>query len=304
MTSPTLLTTRDVADLLRVHPKHVYRLLKRGLPAVRVGDEWRYEREAVLHWAAQASRQAAQPVAVVAAAAVAAEPAAPAQSPSPALVAGPAPPLLAANGDRAVELVLEALRDAGGPLLGLVLDDHAGSARLLASGQVLVAGQHGGNETPPGAKWARLHLMTREVGLCARARLHKLDASIAGRRIASRPPTAGVRRRLDAALTKAGADLSSVYRNAVELESHRAVVLAVGAGRADVGLTTHAWAASAGLQFRALGSESYELVVQAASLGDARIIALAELLQSGRLRKRLRDGFGYGVNKTGELRVG
>ncbi len=33
------LTTREVAELLRVHPKHVYRLRKRGLPAHRVGDE-------------------------------------------------------------------------------------------------------------------------------------------------------------------------------------------------------------------------------------------------------------------------
>ena len=42
-----LLTTRDVAALLKVHPKHVYRLLKRGLPAHRVGDEWRFDEDEV-----------------------------------------------------------------------------------------------------------------------------------------------------------------------------------------------------------------------------------------------------------------
>src|SRR4051794_27145097 len=43
-----LLTTEEVASLLRVHPKHVYRLLKKGLPARRVGSEWRFERGEVL----------------------------------------------------------------------------------------------------------------------------------------------------------------------------------------------------------------------------------------------------------------
>ena len=34
--SDLLLTTDEVAEVLRVHPKHVYRLLKKGLPARRV----------------------------------------------------------------------------------------------------------------------------------------------------------------------------------------------------------------------------------------------------------------------------
>lgn len=45
-----LLRTEEVAALLRVHPKHVYRLLKKGLPARRVGGEWRFSREEVLAW--------------------------------------------------------------------------------------------------------------------------------------------------------------------------------------------------------------------------------------------------------------
>jgi excisionase family DNA binding protein len=46
-----LLTTKDVAALLRVHPKHVYRLMRGGLPAHRVGGEWRYVTSEVLQWA-------------------------------------------------------------------------------------------------------------------------------------------------------------------------------------------------------------------------------------------------------------
>jgi putative molybdopterin biosynthesis protein len=301
MALPTLLTTKDVAALLRVHPKQVYRLLERGLPAVRVGDEWRFERDEVLRWATLGDpRRRDAPAApdIPATHASAAAVSAAGSSSQP-------PPLLAANGDCAIELVLGELRRDGGPLLGFVLDDHAGAASLLGAGRVLVAGQHGGAAAPSGMKWARFHLMTREVGLCARSRSRqRLENALVGRRFASRPQTAGVRRRLDAVLKGRGTDLSSAYQNAIELDSHRAVVLAVCSGQADIGLTTHAWARVAGIAFQPLDSEAYELVVNAEQLGDPRLIALAELLQSGRLRKRLRDGFGYGVSKTGELRVG
>jgi putative molybdopterin biosynthesis protein len=47
------LTTNEVAAVLRVHPKHVYRLLRQGLPARRVGGQWRFSTDEVLAWAAQ-----------------------------------------------------------------------------------------------------------------------------------------------------------------------------------------------------------------------------------------------------------
>jgi excisionase family DNA binding protein len=45
------LTTGEVAALLRVHPKHVYRLLQQGMPARRVGGQWRFSRAAIERWA-------------------------------------------------------------------------------------------------------------------------------------------------------------------------------------------------------------------------------------------------------------
>lgn len=46
-----LLTSREVASLLRVHPKHLYRLLRRGLPGRRLGGgHWRFCRNEVLAW--------------------------------------------------------------------------------------------------------------------------------------------------------------------------------------------------------------------------------------------------------------
>jgi excisionase family DNA binding protein len=46
-----LLTSTECAALLRVHPKHLYRLLRRGLPGHRVGGgHWRFDRDEVLAW--------------------------------------------------------------------------------------------------------------------------------------------------------------------------------------------------------------------------------------------------------------
>lgn len=46
---PRLLTIREVADLLRVHARTAYRLVKDGvIPAIRVGTQWRVT-EVALH---------------------------------------------------------------------------------------------------------------------------------------------------------------------------------------------------------------------------------------------------------------
>jgi excisionase family DNA binding protein len=45
------LTTAEVAEMLRVHPSTIYRLLKRGeLPGFRIGDCWRISMETLEMW--------------------------------------------------------------------------------------------------------------------------------------------------------------------------------------------------------------------------------------------------------------
>jgi molybdate-binding protein len=129
-------------------------------------------------------------------------------------------------------------------------------------------------------------------------------SGVVGKRLASRPATAGIRRALDHALDGAGVEAVGAYRNATEYASHRDVVLAVAAGKADVGLTTLAWARAANLRFVTLGREAYELAIPVHWLGDPRVVGLCEAAQSLKLRKRLRDVFGYDVKQTGSLRIG
>lgn len=47
----TVMTVREVAELLRVHPATVYRLVRRGvLPGFKFGGNWRVNKEALDVW--------------------------------------------------------------------------------------------------------------------------------------------------------------------------------------------------------------------------------------------------------------
>jgi len=281
-----LLTTKQAAMLLNVHPKHVYRLMKQGLPAARVGAEWRFERDTILRWARSARRSSSS------------------GSASPAEVT---PPLIAANGDVVIDELLGWLQRRAQTLLGFVLADHSTGSALLGAGRVLFAGSHEDWPQPSAVRFksARLHLATREIGLAYRSRkaIGTL-ADLGARRLASRPATAGVRRLLDTALERAGIAPQDVFLRARDYASHREVVMAVAAGQADVGLTTQAWATALGLAFQPLGSEAYGLSVRADLLGDPRVVRVCELTQTAEFRQRLREQYGYGTDRTGELRIG
>ena len=251
-----LLRTDEVAELLRVHPKHVYRLLKKGLPARRVGGEWRFSRRDVLAWSG-----AGEPTAELGV-----EPKA----------AGAPPSVVAANGDVVVVTLLRIAARQGPPIIGFVQADMTLGAGLLETGAVLATGAHaGGFPTHVGAeRVARVHLVTREIGLVGKAGRAPLLRDVTRLKLASRPPSAGVRHHLDAALRASRLDPEKVHRKAILLESHLDVVCAVAAGRADVGLASRAWGERAGLSFTLLAKEPYGLIVRARDLGDPRVVRL------------------------------
>jgi putative molybdopterin biosynthesis protein len=284
-----LLTTKEVATLLRVHPKHVYRLLKRGLPARRVGDEWRFDEAEALRWTRRAPRDSAP-------------------EPEPAAAVSlliTAPPLLAGNGDLALEALLDELRDEAAPLLGHVQADHETGLALLRRGAVLAAGCHGDAAPAEGDKLVLLHLAARELGLAfERGRRVRRVSAVMGRRLASRPRTAGIRARLDEALRREGIDPAEAHAKAKLYPSHRDAVMAVVRGDADLALASRAWAVRAGLGFFVIATEGYGLALRAEALGDPRIVALGERAQCAGFRRRLEGDFGYDARCAGEIRFG
>jgi excisionase family DNA binding protein len=284
-----LLTSGELARLLRVHPKHVYRLLARGLPAKRAGGKWLFERDEVLAWA----QRRAEP--------------APGRSAVGEAVAPSVnhPPLLAANGDLVIELLLAEARQRGrGPLVGFVQADRASGLKLLADEQVIAAGCHGHAIDLEGTSLVWLHLVDREVGLVTRARRRAAVSELGRLRLASRPPTAGVREHIDAALREHGLSPRRVHQRALLLGSHREVVFAVARGDADVGLASRAWADRLSLPFTPLTVEPYGLTIRARDLGAPLVAHLCAIAQERGFRSRLGTIAGYSVTRTGDIRFG
>lgn len=66
--TPGFLTTAEVLGYLRINPRTIYRLIRRGeLPAVRVGHQWRFRRSDLEAWL-DAHQQAGSPTTLTAAA--------------------------------------------------------------------------------------------------------------------------------------------------------------------------------------------------------------------------------------------
>jgi excisionase family DNA binding protein len=268
-----LLKTAEVAELLRVHPKHVYRLLDQGLPGRRVGGEWRFVREEVLAWSAARGGASA-----------------PSSRGAPPAGGAVVPPLLGANGDLVIEVLLAQIVAQKRPLVGFVQADRGTALAQLGARTLLLAGFHG--ERPPAhleaARLARIHLVERAVGLAHRADLRVEGvADVRRLRIATRPATAGVRGHFDRALAEASLSPDALRARTTTFDSHREAVCAVVRGDADVALTTAAWAGRVGLPFLTLARESYDLLLFAEALGEPHVVGLCEVAQSKAFRGAL-----------------
>lgn len=281
--APGMLKSVEVAALLNVHPKHVYRLLRRGLPGRRVGGDWRFDRDEVLRWAGATAPTPATSAATATATSV--------------------PALLAANGDVVVELLLAQLNEAP-PLLGFVRADRDRALALLAADEVLLAGSHGRAfpRTVAEVRLARIHLVQREVGLVAPAGKQAPPLSRLGRlRFGYRPQSAAVVVHFEQAAQAEGLDPQRLLARATLLASHREVVFAVQRGDVDVGLATRAWAESLGLAFRPLAVESYGLLVRATELAREQVVRLCEVAQDRQFLARVSAIPGYDVTGCGAI---
>ena len=246
-----LLTTREVADLLRIKERKIYDLVANGeIPHVRVTGKLLFPRPLLDAWLVRHSANVE---------------AAPAQRQRPDILTGSHDPLLD-----------WALRESGSGLATFCDGSLDGLSRL-ARGEAVAAGIHLLEEAGTAA-WNRDHVeralgaqpvvliewARREQGLILPpgnpARLQR-PRDLAGRRLIPRQQEAGSFLLLRHLLEADGLSLDDTLLVAPPARSEADVALAVADGKAEAGLGLAAMAAQFRLDFVPLVRERFDLVI-------------------------------------------
>jgi excisionase family DNA binding protein len=291
---PDLMTTKEVADYLRIKERKVYDLVRTGeIPCSRVTGKWLFPKALIDLWVARSTEL---PDGLPAVGAV---------GPAPLVVAGSHDPLLEwALRESGSDLALH----PGGSLDGL---------RRLAAGEAMVAGTHAPDDD--GGYHGRLAARAlegrpivvlawawRRQGLVvAKGNPNELksvaDLAHDGVRVALRQEEAGSQLLLLRMLDAAGLDRDAL--NAVDgpARSESDVARAILEGRADAGLAIEAAARGAGLDFVPLHRERYDLVVMRRDYFEPPVQALLAFAQSKAFKTRAKDLGGYEIGELGQI---
>jgi putative molybdopterin biosynthesis protein len=199
-----------------------------------------------------------------------------------------------------------------------ILGLRAGNARWLQAGtgnavemflghQIHLAGVHSLTERDQrrvrGA--VLIHLATWPLGLAVRRGNPLGVRSVAdlGRpevRLINRERGASARLLLERLLAEVGLQHRQVRGFAEEVRSHAAVAQAVALGAADTGLTTQAAAGAAGLEFRQLSEESFDLLVDSGDAERPEVLTLLATARSEEFRRDVGSLPGYGTARSGQ----
>jgi len=292
---PELMTTKEVADYLRIKERKVYDLVRTGdIPCSRVTGKWLFPKALIDLWVGRSTEL-------------------PEGLPSVAEAGAPAPCVVAGSHDPLLEW---ALRESGSDLAlhpGGSLD----GLRRLAAGEAMVAGTHapdddGGYRGQLAARALEgrpivvLAWAWRQQGLVvAKGNPHRLEtvADLArdGIRVAMRQEEAGSQLLLLRMLDAAGLDRDAL--NAIEgpARSESDVARAILEERADAGLAIEAAARGAGLDFVPLHRERYDLVVMRRDYFEPPMQALLAFAHAKAFQARARDLGGYDLGDLGQI---
>lgn len=287
--APVLLTTAELARLLRVTERTVYDLAARGqVPATRVTGKLLFPRQQVLDWIASQTQQPPG--------------------------AAPAPPVYAGSNDPLLEW---ALGQSGAGLAILANGSLPGVQAVLES-RALLAGCHvrdgadGGWNPPgllgesPGTGWVAIHWARRTQGLLVPADnplavTGLVDAFDRGLSIALRAAGSGSRVLLESLLRSAGRDpgqLSTALRTA---STHADVAAMVDAGEADCGLALQAVSGRLGF-LPLVADESFDLVMRQQHYFQPPVQVLLRFAGSTVFQRRAAFLGGYDLSAHGAVR--
>ena len=282
------MTTREIAELLRVKERQVYDLAAKGqLPVRRVTGKLLFPRaeiEAQLH-AGEAER-------------------APEAAPSrPAVMAGGHDPLL--------EWALRESRSG----IAAFLDGAFDGLERAAAGQCIAAGLHipEGDEWNLGVvaerfgrePWVLLAWARRSRGLVLRRDVARRPNSLRearGLRFLPRQAEAGSERVLDLLLAREGLERADLHLAERPERSETDLALAIAQGRAEVGLGIAAAARQHNLDFVPLIEERFDLLVWRRAYFEPPFQKFISFCRSADFHERARALGGYDVGDIGAVR--
>lgn len=282
---PDYLTTRELADLLRIGERKVYDLAASGeVPCVRALGKLLFPRAEITAWLA-ASRSGPQ----------VAEP--------------PLPPIIAGSHDPLLDW---ALRESGSGLASFYDGSYDGLERLAARG-AQAAGLHI-RET---AGWNRaalrallgeapvvlVEIARRQRGLLLRPGLTGIAgiADLRGRRVVLRQDSAASQRAFEAALDAAGLDSGDIRPLPARARTEEELAAALHDGKAEAGYGLGALAGLYGLGFVALGSERFDLAIWRRAWFDPPMQKLMRFLTSDACAARAGELSGYDLSGLGTV---
>ncbi len=299
-----MLTTREVAEYLGIHEKHVYRLLRQGrLPGTRVTGRWVFSRGLVKEWIEACSREAMKPRRVEASS----------LEPHHLIIAGSDdlllqillrefnrrhPAMLATSAAMGSVAGLRAVQERRAHVAGVhLLDPETGEYNRT---QVAAAF--------PNQRALLVTLAHREEGLILPRgnprRVSKFADVVRLRlRLANREAGSGVRVLVDHLLSDHKLGKRGLPGYETELSTHLEVATAVAEGRADVGVGALGPARGLGLEFVNLAWERYDLLTTDEAFYRKPTQVFFEMVKSNWVRQLIAKMPGYDARETGLLTV-
>ena len=291
-----LMTTREVADYLRIKERKVYDLLRgKRIPATRVTGKWLFPKPLIDRWVADGTEI-------------------PGGVPGSALDGGPTPAVCAGSQDPLLEW---SLRESGCHLAMMPGGSLDGLERL-ATGEAMLSGLHvyepatetynqaAITDACAGLDVVLIEWAWREQGLALAAGNPLGISSIADlksnkARVVVRQPQAGAQILFQHLVEQAGLDIAALDVLEHPAMSETDLGLTVQEGKADAGLCISTVAAQYRLEFVALHRERYDLAIRRRDYFEPPVQALLAFAASPAFRERAQEMPGYDTSSLGRV---
>lgn len=288
-----LMTTKEVADYLRLKERKVYDLVAAGeIPCTRVTGKWLFPKHLIDIWLARSST-------------------------FPKIAAShatPPPPVIVGSHDPLLEWAVR----ASGCELALMPGGSLDGVQRFARGEAVACGMHvldltdGGYNVGPAAEatvgldCVLMEWAWREQGLIVTAgnpiRIKSLaEADAANARFVVREAQAGSRVLFQYLVSEAGLDFDDLDIADIEARSETDVGLAIIEGRADAGLGIRAAAHQFGLDFIPLHRERYDLMIRRRDFFQGPLQRLMAFCETQEFRDRAVEMAGYDLSGFGTV---